>query len=184
MELQIIPDARLGKKNGVVRFSRAEISQRSKVRRRANGKEAAYQARADVREQKNLTSSIWRAANPEKVAATYRRWEEKKGPLGLLLHRARRGADRRGLEFSITAVDLLPLPSHCPVFGLELDYVGGAGRDPRAADKRARASVDRKDSRYGYVPGNVLVVSWRANTLKSDATPTELRQLADFYGRL
>lgn len=184
MELQTIPDARAGRRNGVLRFTRAEISKRSKARRVANGKEAAYHARADVREQKSLTSSAWREANPEKVAATYRRWEEKKGPLGLLLHRARRGADQRNLEFSITAADLLPLPSHCPVLGIELDYVGGVGRDPRASNKYTRASVDRKDSSKGYVPGNVLVVSWRANTLKSDATPLELRQLADFYGRL
>jgi hypothetical protein len=44
-------------------------------------------------------------------------------------------------------------------------------------------SLDRRNNDLGYVPGNVVVVSLRANQLKNDATVTELRQLADFYGK-
>jgi hypothetical protein len=40
------------------------------------------------------------------------------------------------------------------------------------------ATVDRIWPARGYVRGNIIVISHRANTLKSDATPTELRAVA------
>lgn len=42
-------------------------------------------------------------------------------------------------------------------------------------------SLDRKDNSLGYVKGNVVIVSLKANKIKRDATPLELRQVADFY---
>lgn len=36
-------------------------------------------------------------------------------------------------------------------------------------------SLDRIDNRMGYVPGNVWVISWKANRMKSDASMEELR---------
>jgi hypothetical protein len=44
--------------------------------------------------------------------------------------------------------------------------------------------LDRVDNTKGYVKGNVIVVSRRANVLKKDATLNELRQLADYYEHL
>lgn len=41
-------------------------------------------------------------------------------------------------------------------------------------------SLDRIVPHKGYVPDNVCVISWRANRLKSDASPAELRMLADY----
>ena len=38
-------------------------------------------------------------------------------------------------------------------------------------------SIIRIDSALGYTRGNVWVISWRANMLKSNATIAELRQL-------
>ena len=175
-----LEDARASRKFGVVRFTSAQRS----ARWQAKHPEKVQAYRAGYKDRATVNSAKWRKCNPEKVADIFRRWEAKKGSLGFLLYRAKRGAKQRGLEFSIVAEDLLPLPSHCPVLGIELDYVGAIGRDPRALNRYNRASIDRKDSTKGYVSGNVLVVSWRANTLKSDATPDELRKLSDFYGRL
>jgi hypothetical protein len=39
-------------------------------------------------------------------------------------------------------------------------------------------TLDRVDPVCGYVPGNVWVISWRANRLKQDASLDELRMLA------
>lgn len=47
-----------------------------------------------------------------------------------------------------------------------------------------RYSVDRIDNTKGYVPGNVIVVSYRANRIKSDADTTELLKIARFYAEL
>jgi len=95
---------------------------------------------------------------------------------GSRLAQAKAVAKRKGLPFGLNRQYLLAnLPSSCPVLGLPLDYSGTGGRTD------CTASLDRIDNTKGYVPGNVLVVSWRANRLKCDARPKELRQIAVFY---
>lgn len=44
-------------------------------------------------------------------------------------------------------------------------------------------SLDRIKNDAGYIKGNVVVVSHRANRMKGDSTPEELRRLSDFYNR-
>jgi hypothetical protein len=78
-------------------------------------------------------------------------------------------------EFTITEDDL-DWPTHCPVLPwIELHYPGHYRHDP------AGASLDRIDREKGYVPGNVRVISLRANLLRKDITYEELRALADFF---
>jgi hypothetical protein len=48
---------------------------------------------------------------------------------------------------------------------------------------RTAASLDRIKNSRGYVPGNVLVISLRANLLKGQATLAELQKIAAFFGR-
>jgi hypothetical protein len=45
-------------------------------------------------------------------------------------------------------------------------------------------SLDRIDNSKGYIEGNVIVVSWRANNLKRDASIQELQKIVEFYQRL
>lgn len=47
----------------------------------------------------------------------------------------------------------------------------------------ASPSLDRLNPRKGYVPGNVAVISFIANTIKSNATPTQLRKVADWVAK-
>jgi len=83
---------------------------------------------------------------------------------------------KRAVDFDLTEADLA-WPTHCPVFGIELHYPGHLGhhRDP------AGASFDRIDGKLGYVKDNVIIVSWQANRLRSNATSAELRALLNFY---
>jgi hypothetical protein len=82
-------------------------------------------------------------------------------------------AKQRGVEFAIAVKDLLPAPAICPCLGIDLDYVGnGQGFNGNAP------SVDRIDNGRGYVPGNVWVISTRANLIKRDATVDELEKIA------
>lgn len=69
------------------------------------------------------------------------------------------------------------MPTHCPVLGIKLEY-STTGRPTDASP-----SIDRIIPERGYVPGNVIVVSMRANRLKSNATMNELEQIARFYRR-
>ena len=45
-------------------------------------------------------------------------------------------------------------------------------------------SVDRIDPKKGYTPDNIRVISWRANSLKSDASLKELQVLVEDLSRL
>lgn len=89
---------------------------------------------------------------------------------GYMISRTKHRAKKRGIEFGITAADLV-LPDKCPVLGIPL--VVGLGQGFRA--NPASPSVDRFDNNLGYVPGNVRIISYRANVLKNDATLEEMR---------
>lgn len=81
-------------------------------------------------------------------------------------------AIRNGFEFTVDFGELV-FPTHCPILGIELDYF---------AENRAENTVsfDRIDSSKGYVAGNVVVISWRANRIKNDGTADEHQKIADF----
>lgn len=100
-------------------------------------------------------------------------------PIKHLLSSAKARSKKSGIPFSITRADL-EQPAHCPVFGIQLTY-GGTARSIRGKDHAA--SLDRISPSKGYVPGNVVIVSWRANRAKSNSTLEELGLLAKFYAR-
>lgn len=91
----------------------------------------------------------------------------------LLVMRRRQAARRRGIEFTVTAADLI-WPEHCPALGVKLDYTTRGKVYPNMP------SLDRIDLSKGYVPGNVAVISVRANTIKSNASLDELRSVANY----
>ncbi|TXH09432.1 MAG: hypothetical protein E6R03_16805 [Hyphomicrobiaceae bacterium] len=75
-----------------------------------------------------------------------------------LYNAAKNRAAQKGREFSIELSDIV-IPKVCPVLGTPM----------------VSPSLDRIDSRKGYVKGNVRVISKRANTLKNDATVAEMK---------
>ncbi len=79
-------------------------------------------------------------------------------------------ARRNGTEFTITRADV-KVPEKCPVLGIPLFFTNGTRTDNTP-------SLDRLDNGKGYIPGNVAVISWRANQIKRDATLTEIKALA------
>lgn len=87
-----------------------------------------------------------------------------------MLSAARSRAKKRGVPFALTADDI-SIPSHCPILSAPLTQGGGDWAP----------SLDRIKPELGYVPGNVIVISQRANRIKNDATPQELYALAEFY---
>lgn len=72
----------------------------------------------------------------------------------------------------------MPLPTHCPVFGIPLNYLSDNSNDPTGF------SLDRIDNLLGYTKGNVIIVSLKANKLKRDASIADLMTLALFYAKL
>lgn len=89
-----------------------------------------------------------------------------------MLIRARSRARQRGIECTITVEDIRaawPGDGRCPVFGVEL--IRNLG-EPHASPYSP--SIDRIDNAKGYVPGNIHVISVRANGVKQDFTIEEL----------
>lgn len=68
-------------------------------------------------------------------------------------------------------------PERCPVFGYKLSFENG---NRQHGFRGNLPSVDRIDPALGYIPGNLQVISFRANAMKSDASPEELRLFAQW----
>lgn len=90
-----------------------------------------------------------------------------------MVRAAKARAAKADVPFNITTKDI-SIPHECPVLGIPL-IVGAS----KASDNSP--SLDRVVPQMGYVTGNILVISNRANRIKNDASPTELRQVADFF---
>jgi hypothetical protein len=90
---------------------------------------------------------------------------------------ARVRARQKALAFNIEVADVT-VPATCPVLGIPLRW--GCGK--RQLDESP--TIDRIVPANGYVKGNVCVISWRANRLKSDATPDELMAVAEYARRM
>ena len=93
-----------------------------------------------------------------------------------LLYGAKSRAKARNIPFDLTARDV-ELPSFCPVLGIPLELGRGEQVD-------GSPTLDRIIPERGYVRGNVIVISWRANRLKSNATIEELSLISDFFTHL
>lgn len=87
-----------------------------------------------------------------------------------LLCSARCRAKKTGVEFSITPADI-NIPVVCPYLGIKLNTMQGFDQD-------AAPSIDRIDNSFGYVPGNVEVISHRANRAKNNLLPHEAVMMA------
>lgn len=72
--------------------------------------------------------------------------------------------------------DLLPLPSHCPIFGIELNYKGG---NNTVYDNSA--SIDRINPDLGYDRGNIHIISYKANRMKNNGTLEELEKIVNYF---
>lgn len=95
-----------------------------------------------------------------------------------MFYNAKTRARKLGLPFTITVDDVV-IPSHCPILGIPLFRATG-----RSGQTENSPTLDRVLPEKGYVRGNVIVISNRANRLKSDASIEELRDIASFYATL
>src|SRR5574341_2325791 len=123
----------------------------------------------------------WRRKNPDKAKEIYKRsnkkqfeklnkwiynWPKK------LYNRAKINALRYNREFNIKLEDII-ITEYCPILNIKLDM----------DHKWYKPSLDRIDNSKGYIKENIVVISYRANWLKSSATKEELKLLSDFYNK-
>jgi hypothetical protein len=87
----------------------------------------------------------------------------------LMWRRTRQSAKERNLEFTITPKDFT-IPEICPILHIPLYF----GEDTASGNS---PSLDRIDNSKGYIPGNVAVISNRANRNKLDMSIEEIERL-------
>lgn len=124
-------------------------------------------------------SKKWQKDNRHKTKEYTRKSNLKRrqeDPLRFMLVAAKARAKKAGLEFSISRDDL-SLPVSCPILKHPLSVGIGHMHD-------WSPSIDRINPLLGYVKGNVVIISYRANRIKNCATLDELKRLVNFYSRL
>lgn len=139
--------------------------------------ETVAKKRAHIRAwTKTWLNNLENRAAYNKKAAVHAVIYRRKNPVSFMLSRAKIRAKTRGFAFDLVPGDIT-IPEHCPVLGLKLRVAEGCADD-------ASPELDRIVPSKGYVKGNVIVISRRANRIKNDATPEELRKIALFYSNL
>lgn len=96
-----------------------------------------------------------------------------------LLNQLKNSAKKRGIEFNLTTSDIddIGIPITCPVLGIPLKFHRGRPQDDSI-------SFDRIDSTKGYTKENLVIVCYRVNKLKSNATLREMQSIVKFYNDL
>ena len=93
-------------------------------------------------------------------------------PLKYLIWGCKRRARLKGLECTIQPSDFV-FTGKCAILGIPIFFHRGKVQDDSV-------SLDRIDNDKGYVPGNVMLVSHKANRLKSDASLEEIEMIASY----
>ena len=96
-------------------------------------------------------------------------------------YEAKRRAKAKGLDYDIDADFIRSIDTDiCPYLMTPMEWTSGQGN--RAKDHSK--SIDRIDSRKGYTRDNVIVCSFRANTILSNATLPEISLIAHNFRRI
>ena len=99
--------------------------------------------------------------------------------LQMLLNASKQRASKYNREHTITLDDIknkYPVDGKCPVFGIELQFNSTGFRDNSP-------SIDRIDSLKGYTVDNIQIISWKANSIKRNASLEELTLLVNYLNQ-
>ena len=125
--------------------------------------------------------SISRKQNPMSFRLRDRR-RRLRNPTSVMLAAAKWRAKQKKIPFNIQHEDIT-IPSTCPVLGVP--FYKHTMRYRRSTQPHQYSpSLDRIDNNKGYIKGNVVVVSYRVNSIKKDASIEELKKIVNFYAPL
>ncbi|MEI8329791.1 MAG: hypothetical protein WCG14_07340 [Chlamydiia bacterium] len=110
-------------------------------------------------------------------------YSSKEGRIVRFLAGCKKRAKAKNLPFDLDLAHLRSIaPDKCPVFGFDLDWTSWGERNQKAIDNSP--SVDKIDPNKGYVKGNVVWISWKANRLKNNANFEDLFIIAFWLKKL
>ena len=107
-----------------------------------------------------------------------RRYQERRlnDPAAILLKGARERAKKQGVPCTIQKEHII-IPEVCPILGLPIT-VNVKGND--GGNRDLSPSLDKVKPELGYVPGNIRVITNKANRLKADNTIETLEAILNY----
>lgn len=162
-------------------FGRLHVLERAQVLNRGRSDQARWRCACECGEEITVTGSDLRTGRTkscgcfrrDRAGQLYRKHGLSKTAEYCMFYDARKRALERGLPFTIEPSDI-KIPSRCPV--LDIKLMPDGPRDNRP-------SLDRIIPSKGYTPSNICVISFRANRIKSDASPSEIRAVLNYVER-
>lgn len=98
-------------------------------------------------------------------------------------HSARNRAKQTGIIFDIAPDDVI-VPEICPILKIPLiqdtEFIRNSESHTSQMKLPNYPSIDRIIPELGYVKGNIAVISWRANNIKSNTTLQELESVVEW----
>lgn len=119
--------------------------------------------------------SVSKVSKSKYTEPDYRKALRIADPRKTMLMAARKRALEKGLECTITLNDII-IPKVCPLLDIPI-FVCTTEVTGKQGPCDNSPSLDRIDNSKGYTPENVIVISFRANSLKRDASIAELELL-------
>ncbi len=101
---------------------------------------------------------------------TCRRGDYHANPIKYMLYRAKERASKFNIPFNLEVCDVT-MNDRCPVFNT-LFSIGDYDNSP---------SLDRIIPELGYIRGNIIVISSKANRIKNNATWEDIEKVALFF---
>ena len=139
------------------------------------------------KEKSNAASRAYYKANKEKLDKQMVIYTKKyrADPLTFFkrcIPHYKRQAKLKGCEFNLTKEyleSIFPLNNLCPILKIKMHK-----SMQRHNLFYSSASLDRIDNLKGYIKGNVHFITRKANTMKSNASVTELRLFSNWISKL
>lgn len=112
-------------------------------------------------EERRASTRRWKKDNPKKLWVQY------------AIGRAKRRAKKKNLPFNLTTEHIHSIiTDECVVFGNTFAFAGNVTCSDNSP------SIDRIDPKKGYVIGNVVIISLKANNIKNAYTSDDLMKVA------
>lgn len=132
-----------------------------------------------------ITNQIYQKNNKDKLDK-YKTQHYHEYPAKYLLRRLKYRSKDKNIENTVKLQDIEKALEKCankngeyicPILGIVINIGINCGKNN---SKDNLISVDRIDNNKGYIPDNIAIMSFRANSIKSNGTAEEHRKIADF----
>lgn len=120
--------------------------------------------------------------NPNKeYQANWYSQMRKENPAKLLWKLAKKRAKDNNIIFDLEIEDII-VPDVCPVLGIPISLDLNGLVKYRASENSP--SLDRTDSKKGYIKDNICVMSYKANVIKNYGTLEDHRKIVEYLTKL